>query len=99
MDNEQETAKTSEPVDTKEDTTNGAETSKNPILDKAEEIASRIEAGNKKQEELINRQEDLLAKKTLGGQSQAGEEPEKPKEVSNADYAKQAINGQYNKEA
>jgi len=39
----------------------------NPILSEAKSLAERIEAGNRKQEELQKKQEQLLAEQTLAG--------------------------------
>ena len=47
----------------------------------------RIEAANKKKEELLEREEKLEALKRLGGESEAGSEPEEEKEETPKEYA------------
>ena len=42
------------------------------LVDKAYKAAEKLEAANKKTEELIQRQEALIAKQMLGGRAQAG---------------------------
>lgn len=42
------------------------------MIDRAIEAAERLEAANRKQEELLMRQEELMAKQALGGYSEAG---------------------------
>jgi len=46
----------------------------NPLLEKSEAIAKRIEDGNAKTEELLNKREQLDAQAALGGRSVAGVE-------------------------
>ena len=42
------------------------------MIDRAIEAAERLEIANRKQEELLMRQEELMAKQALGGFSEAG---------------------------
>jgi hypothetical protein len=58
------------------------------IIDKGEEIAKRIEEGNKKAAELIERQERALAGMRLQGKSYAGKPQEVEVELSNEEYKK-----------
>lgn len=48
-----------------------------PLIDRALQTAERLEAANKKTEELIRRQEQIVAKQMLAGKSQ--HIPEAPK--------------------
>ena len=57
------------------------------LIRKADEQATRIEKANKKQEELLRRQEQILVEAKLGGQSHAGQAPVKKEEVSNEQFA------------
>jgi hypothetical protein len=50
------------------------------VIETAEGIAKRIEDGNKKFEELLSRQEAILAKRMLGGRGAAGEPQKTPEE-------------------
>jgi hypothetical protein len=65
----------------------------NPLV-QAEALAARLEAANKKQEELVKRQEDLMARAMLSGKSLAGEAP-KPKEETPKEYAARVLKGQF----
>lgn len=62
------------------------ETEQNPI-ERAEAAAARLEAANAKAEE-------LAARALLGGRSDAGKEPEKPKPLSDQEYARRALAGE-----
>jgi len=42
------------------------------LLDKAAAVAEKLEAANKRSEELINRHEAIIAKQMLAGRSEAG---------------------------
>ena len=57
----------------------------NPILAEAKSLAERIEEGNKRSEDLLNKQEKLLAEQALGGTSNAGQTSE-PKEENPKEY-------------
>jgi len=50
-------------------------------LEKAEELAARIEEANKKTEELLERQEKLSAERMLGGRTEAGSAPSEKTEA------------------
>lgn len=73
------------------------EEEKNPVndIDRAHVAAERMEAANKKKEELLNREEKLEIHRTLGGKAQAGQVVEKPKEESPAEYAKRVMAGDF----
>ena len=69
--------------------------SSDSLFERTDKAAARIEAGNKKTEELLNRQEELYARQKLGGKASAGQETQATKE-SNADYAKRVRSGEFN---
>lgn len=57
-----------------------------PIIERAREEREKLEDANKKKEELLNREEQIMAKKMLGGNSEAGQVAVKPKEETNKEY-------------
>ena len=57
------------------------------MVDAANEAAQRIEDANKVHEELVQREEAAKTEEILGGKSEAGTIPEKPKELTDAEYA------------
>lgn len=71
------------PLPPKED-----DTSAEDIVDKASEVADRIEKANKAAEEIIAKQEKLAVEATLGGEANAG----RPiKEDTPEEYAKKVM--------
>lgn len=58
------------------------------IIDNAEEVAERIENANKETKALLDRQEALAAKQSLGGGSEGGIRT--PKETSDEKWAREA---------
>ena len=60
--------------------------SSDSLFERTDKAAARIEAGNKKTEELLNRQEELYARQKLGGKASAGQEAKKPKEETPKEY-------------
>lgn len=61
-------------------------------LEEAEKAAKRLEAANKKQEELLDRAEDLRAREIISGTGEAGQKPEK-KEETPEEYAQRISEG------
>lgn len=51
-----------------------------PIIERAREEREKLEAANTKKEELLNREEQIMAKRALGGMSEAGQTPVKKTE-------------------
>lgn len=62
------------------------------IVDDTNEAVARLEAANKRTEELLLRQENLAAQKALSGKAEAGKPQEKPKEESDKEYAEKMLN-------
>ena len=86
-----------EEPETKEEGTPQEETTetKTPTaIDVATSLADRIDAGNKKAEELLERQEKLHAEQMLGGHSQAGQAPPEEKEMTDKEYADKVMAGE-----
>lgn len=54
-------------------TNTGSEPKADNLVDNAYKAAERLEAANKKAEEIANRIENALAKQMLGGRSEAGQ--------------------------
>lgn len=66
------------------------------LIDKANNAAKRLEEANKIQADLIARQEKLMALDRLGGRSEAGQVPEKPRELTPIEYAEEVRAGKIN---
>lgn len=63
------------------------------MVEKAEEVANRMEAANKVTEELMQRQEEVTAKLMLGGTAEAGAASTQVKETPR-EYAERKMKGQ-----
>ena len=62
-----------------------------PLIERAREEREKLEAANTKKEELLNREESMMAKRALGGGSEAGQSsdvPVKTKEELAKEYIK-----------
>ena len=59
----------------------------NSMIDKANEAAERLEKANEAQAALLKQQQEIEARRTLGGQSEAGTLPVIPKELTDVEYA------------
>ena len=57
-----------------------------PLIERARVEREKLDEANKKKEELLNREEAIMAKRTLGGVTEAGGSPEKPKEETPKEY-------------
>ena len=65
-------------------------------IEQAREERLLLEETLKKKEELLDREEKLLAEKALGGDTDAGQLPKKPEPLSNKEYAKKVERGEVN---
>lgn len=65
------------------------------LIQKANEAAERIEKANKEMDELLKKQELLLAEQRLQGRSFAGGENQ-PKKMTPEEYARAAMRGEVN---
>lgn len=63
------------------------------VLRQAEELAKRIEAGNEEAKKILAQQQELAARKLLGGMTDAGRQPEQPKEESPKEYVERIMSG------
>ena len=57
------------------------------------EMVDRLEKANKEASEILKRNEEIVARNLLGGETQAGKQPEKPKEETPSEYAKRLMSG------
>jgi len=62
-------------------------------IDKANDAIDRMKTENDRTEELLERQEALRASEILGGKSDAGQQPEPPKEETAEEYAARVMAG------
>lgn len=62
-------------------------------IEAATALADRIDAGNKKAEEILERQEKLHAEQMLGGSSDAGQAPPKKEKMTDAEYKDKVMAG------
>jgi len=54
---------------------NGDKYETTPVIERAREEREKLEAANKKREELLDREEQIMAKKELGGVTDGGQIP------------------------
>ena len=65
------------------------------MVDAANKAADRLEKAQKALDKSLDRRERLEVERTLGGTADAGQPSEK-KEISDAEYAKKVMTGEYN---
>ncbi len=68
-------------------------TSEPTLLEKTTEMVERLEKANMEHKALIEREETIKANALLGGKSEAGQEPVKPKEETPKEYAARIMRG------
>jgi len=66
------------------------------VIERARAENERMERNLQRREELVVREEALAAEKMLSGTADAGQEPEKPKEDTDKEYADKALAGDMN---
>lgn len=76
------------------DSGEGDKSKKATLIDEANAAAKRLEEANERKSELLKQEEELNAKRILGGGSEAGGEPEKPKEETPKEYADKVMRGE-----
>ena len=86
MDEKKEETKTEGTDETKDDSGDGAKAKTIETLDRADEIAERQKRENDRREELISRDEQLEARKAVGGETEAGKATAEKKEESPKEY-------------
>ncbi len=88
--------KTPEEEPTTEDTGTGDKPEETTLIDDANLAAKRMEDANKEKRELLNREEALMVQSRLSGRAEAGTEPEKPKKLTDTEYAEALERGEVN---
>ncbi len=63
------------------------------LIDEANKAAERLEKANKEKAVLLEKEEQLMAKRALGGNSSGLIQTEKPKPLTPKEYAKQLSKG------
>ena len=79
----------------KEKEENKEEEKPKTLVDDANDAAERMEKANERRAELLRQEEELMAKKALGGVTEAGQTPVK-KEETPAEYTKEVMAGELN---
>ena len=95
MDEKKETEDTKEEA-TASDNNEGNQSKEVGLVDKANIAAERLEAANKKQEEILQRQEEFAAKQLLSGRTDAGDRPVKKEPLSDKEYSDKVMKGEVN---
>ncbi len=95
MDEKEKTNETEKekPTENKDD---GIQQEATTELDRADSIAERQKRENDRREELLTREEALAARKAVGGVTEAGQPPEKPKEETDEEYTEKFLKGEEN---
>ena len=65
-------------------------------LDRADQIAERQKRENDRREELLTREENLAARKAVGGVTEAGQEAPKPEPETDEQYVEKMKQGEVN---
>lgn len=91
MDEEKETP-AEEPVT--EDSGEGDKPKEITAIRQANEAAERLEAANKKQEELLGKQEEMIAEQRLGGNTEAGAPAPEQAKLTDTEYAEKVERGE-----
>jgi len=94
MVNEEQTTKEAKTEDTTTNSNEGDDSQTLSELDRADQIAERQTRENDRREAILQREENLAARKAVGGVTEAGTTQEKPKEESPQDYAKRIMANQ-----
>lgn len=96
MVDEKKDIKTVEPVKPVENTQEGDKSKTVSELDRADQIAERMARENDRRIQILDREENLAARKAVGGVAGVHQEPEKPKELTDTEYAEALQKGEVN---
>lgn len=91
----QETQEETKEEPTSEDAGEGDKPKSSSLIERASSAAERLEKANAQTELLVQRQEDLMARRALEGTTDAGK-TEKKVEVSPEEYAQKVLKGEIN---
>jgi len=89
---EKETTEEKKPETPTSDADEGSKPEAVTLVDQANSAAERLEEANKRKAELLRQEEELMAKKTLGGMSEAGQAPVKKEETAK-EYMNKVMSG------
>ena len=81
-----ESKKETQKPESAEDTGEGDKYETTPVIERAREEREKLELATKAQKEENDRTEQIMAKKALGGTTEAGTQSEKPKEETPKEY-------------
>lgn len=95
MTDEQKTNEAEASTVSESDPSEGNDNPTGSLLDRADASSKRLQEQLEKYEKLIQKEEELAARRALGGKSD-GSVPEEKKEETAADYAKDVLSGKYN---
>jgi len=87
MTNEEQKAKEEKTEETAENDDEGSESTTTPLIKSANTAADRLKAENDRREKILKREEELQARRALGGESSGTPNDEKPKEETPEEYA------------
>jgi len=71
----------------------GVQSETDSIVERAKSERQKLEEAIKQTEDLLRKNEEILAKQILGGRTEAGQQPLVAKEIDPKEYAKQLLNG------
>ncbi|KKK82356.1 hypothetical protein LCGC14_2804190 [marine sediment metagenome] len=91
---DEEKPKEEEP--TADDSGDGDKPEETTLIDDANLAAKRMEDANKDKRILLDREEALMARQALSGRAEAGTVPEKPKKLTDTEYAEALERGEVN---
>ena len=92
---EKETTTEDKPKNTVDDTDKGSKSEATTLVDEANAAAERLERANARKEEVLNREEQLMARAALSGRAEAGQAPITKKETEE-EYAERFKRGEAN---
>jgi len=94
MDEQKQKEETTEEQKTPvEDNANGNESQTTPIIESANKAALELKTENDRREKLLQREEQLEARRTLGGMSEGKGPEEEKKELTPKEYADMVSKG------
>lgn len=91
---QKEEAKTEAESEADENSKEGVQPEERTIVDDANEAAERLKAENDRKEALIKKEEELAARRALGGKT-AGPQKEEKKEKTDAEFKDEFMRGEH----
>ncbi|KKN28673.1 hypothetical protein LCGC14_0851850 [marine sediment metagenome] len=93
---EKEKGKEKEPEKPAGDTEEGDKPEIYKPIDDANLAAKRLEDANKERRELLDKEEELLAKRALGGRAEGGRQAPAEKPISDVEFSRKVDRGEVN---